>query len=40
MKKIRYIVHICPTCLRHKNSNKELNDLYISQLNDYIKHLD
>ena len=38
-EKVKYIVHICPTCLRHKNNNKELNDLYKQQLNDYITHL-
>lgn len=38
-EKVKYIVHICPTCLRHKNSNKELNDLYLQQLNDYITQL-
>lgn len=37
--KMKYVVHICPTCQRHKNNNKELRDVYIEQLNDYINNL-
>lgn len=32
----RYIVHICPPCLKKKNSSVELKELYLYQLNDYL----
>uniref|UniRef100_A0A6C0CNP4 Uncharacterized protein n=1 Tax=viral metagenome TaxID=1070528 RepID=A0A6C0CNP4_9ZZZZ len=37
--KVKYVVHICPPCIKHKNNNIELNNLYLGQLNDYINHL-
>lgn len=38
-KKIRFVVHICPSCFKNKNKNKELNEIYLHQLNHYIINL-
>ena len=38
-KKTRYIVHICPPCLKKKNSSIELKEIYCYQLNQYLFNL-